>query len=85
VATVDDDLSKTIKAHFIHEDTGLLGRRFIKFAPRVGDELRLTGGLYYTVTRLVWVYDEPESPFSRLNIGIKDAPEEAATTKTNGA
>lgn len=67
------ELSKTISAHFIHTEDGLLYRNLISFAPRVGDELRFAGEKYFTVTRLVWVYDEPEAKFTRLNIGIKEA------------
>lgn len=66
-------LSKTIKAHFIHAENGLLYQLPIEFAPRVGDELRFAGERYYTVVRLVWIYDEPEAQFSRLNIEIKEA------------
>lgn len=63
-------LEKSIKAHFVHEKNGLLYKRVIKFAPSVGDELRFANDQFFAVTRLVWVYDEPEAQFSRLNIGI---------------
>ena len=66
-------LESIIKAHFIHAKKGVLYRRQIRFAPRVGDELRFAGERYFTVIRLVWVYDEPEAEFSRLNIGIVEA------------
>lgn len=68
-----NELSKTIKAHFIHEDRGLLYQQLIEFAPSVGDELRFAGEKYFVVTRKVWVYDEPEAKFSRLNIGMVEA------------
>jgi hypothetical protein len=68
------ELIHSIKAHFIHEERGLHYGRVIAFAPRVGDELRFADDKYFTVTRLVWVYDEPEARFSRLNIGITEAP-----------
>lgn len=67
-------LKKTIKAHFIHADRGLLYKLQIEFAPRVGDELRFAEERYFKVVRLVWVYDEPEAEFSRLNIEIVEAP-----------
>lgn len=66
-------LRRTIKAHFIHEERGVLYKQQIEFAPSVGDELRFVGDRFYTVTRLVWIYDEPEAEFSRLNIGISEA------------
>jgi len=66
------ELAKIIKAHFIHPDKGVLFKQQIYFAPRVGDELRFIGDRFYKVTRLVWVYDEPEAHFSRLNIEIHD-------------
>ncbi len=65
-------LSRTIKAHFIHEDRGVISKRQIEFAPAVGDELRFEGDRFYVVTRKVWIYDEPEAQFSRLNIGVQD-------------
>lgn len=67
------ELSQTIKAHFIHAEKGVMYCHLISFAPRVGDELRFAGEKYFTVVRLVWVYDEPEAQFSRLNIEIKEA------------
>lgn len=67
------DLIHNIKAHFIHAERGVLYRHLIAFAPRAGDELRFAGEKYFTVVRLIWVYDEPEAQFSRLNIEIKEA------------
>lgn len=67
--------SHAISAHFIHEEKGMLARMTINHAPRVGDEIRLQGELYFKVTRLIWVYDEPEHPFQRLNIGLVDLAE----------
>ncbi|WP_305821360.1 hypothetical protein [Massilia brevitalea] len=66
------ELSQTINAHFIHGERGLLYRVLIAFAPRVGDELRFPGEKYFSVVRLVWVYDEPEAKFARLNVEIKE-------------
>lgn len=63
----------TILAHFIHPERGVVHRLPIAHAPRVGDELRFAGAKFFTVVRLLWVYDEPESRFSRLNIEIKEA------------
>lgn len=67
------DLSKTISAHFIHAERGLIHRHLISFAPRVGDELRFAEDKFFTVVRLVWVYDEPEAKFTRLNVEVKEA------------
>lgn len=72
-----NDLGKVIRAHFIHAERGLLSVQNLYFAPSVGDELRFkgaTGAIYYRVVRKVWVYDEPEAQFSRLNIEITEAP-----------
>ena len=41
------------------------------FAPRVGDEIRLSREVYYKVKRLIWCYDEPEAVFARLNIEVE--------------
>lgn len=69
-----NDLGKVIRAHFIHSERGLLSVQNLHHAPSVGDELRFEGDIYFKVVRKVWVYDEPESPFSRLNIEITEAP-----------
>lgn len=72
-----NDLGKVISAHFIHSKRGLLYVLMLHHAPSVGDELRFqgaTGSIYFTVVRKVWVYDEPEKKFSRLNIEITEAP-----------
>jgi hypothetical protein len=67
-------IQKTIKAHFIHPASGVYAKLLISHAPSVGDELRFRGDKFFTVVRKVWVYDEPEAQFSRLNIEIKEAP-----------
>ena len=72
-----NDLGKIILAHFIHSKSGFLYALRLHHDPSVGDELRFkgaTGDIYFTVVRKVWVYDEPESQFSRLNIEITEAP-----------
>lgn len=61
-----------ISAHFIHEERGMLAKMAINHAPRVGDDIRMEGEIYYKVTRLIWIYDEPHQPFQRLNIGVID-------------
>lgn len=68
------DPEKIIRAHFIHSERGLLSARHLHHAPSVGDELRFGSDIYFTVVRKVWVYDEPEALFSRLNIEITEAP-----------
>lgn len=78
-----NDLRRTIKAHFIHEDQGVISKQQIEFAPAVGDELRFTGDRFFVVTRKVWVYDEPEAQFSRLNIGVQDAPTKPRTANAD--
>jgi hypothetical protein len=65
-------LHRTIKAHFIHTDKGVMHKAQIEHAPSVGDELRFSGERYYKVTLLVWVFDEPEAQFTRLNVGITE-------------
>lgn len=66
------DLEQKIKVHFCTKEQGCIMKRVIHHAPRVGDELRFAGDKFYTVVRLVWVYDEPEAHFSRLNIEIAE-------------
>lgn len=72
-----NDLGNVIRAHFIHSKRGVLFVLNIHHAPSVGDELRFkgaTGDIYFAVVRKMWAYDEPESPFSSLNIEITEAP-----------
>jgi hypothetical protein len=61
--------------HVIEEGTGVkLLRRLVTCVPRPGDEFRIGGPggeKYYKVTRVIWVYDEPDNPFQRVNIGAE--------------
>jgi hypothetical protein len=60
--------------HFIEEDGDcILSKRLVHSVPRVDDEIRIGGegkALFYKVTRVVWIYDEPDNPFERVNIGL---------------
>ncbi|MCW8159039.1 hypothetical protein D7243_23000 [Stutzerimonas stutzeri] len=67
--------SHAVSAHFIHEEKGMIAKRTIDHVPMVGDEIRLSGNRYYKVTRRIWVYDEEDHPFQRINIGLIDGPE----------
>jgi len=64
-----------IYAYVVQEKDGqLLYKLRICGVPRVGDEIRSGGEgaeKYYKVMRVLWVYDEPECPFDRVNIGVK--------------
>lgn len=80
-----NDLRRTIKAHFIHEDGRVISKQLIAFAPAVGDELRFAGDRFFVVTRKVWIYDEPEAGFSRLNIGVQDGAEDKSATALEAA
>lgn len=60
-----------ISAHFIDSKTDkVLFKRVIFNAPRINDEVRFGEELFYTVHLIVWVYDEPDCPFERVNIGV---------------
>jgi len=67
--------SRNIYIHIINEDDNhILGKCLVSAVPRAGDELRLGGKgreQYYKVIRIVWVYDEPDNPFERANIGVE--------------
>lgn len=65
----------SIYIHIIEDDqrSTLLDKRRAFSVPRAGDEIRMGGPdneRYYKVTRVVWVYDEPECPFERVNVGV---------------
>ena len=67
-----------IQIHFILDDekSKELTRKLACHVPSVGDEIRLGGAgneKYYSVTRIVWVYDEQENPFDRVNIGVVES------------
>jgi len=67
--------SHAVSAHFIHEEKGMIAKRTIDHVPMVGDEIRLSGERYYKVTQRVWVYDEEDCPFQRVNIGLIESHE----------
>ena len=61
--------------HYIFKNK-LFKKHWGYHVPRVGDEIRVggeTNEAFYTVKRIVWVYDEPAYPCQRVNIGIAKA------------
>lgn len=77
-------MNKKISIHFIEEDKNeMLAKIIVSNVPRVGDEVRFGGQgneKFYTVTMVIWVYDEPDHPYDRVNIGV----EETRLSKFNG-
>jgi len=61
--------------HYICEKDGLLlFKSNEELPPSAGDEMRIdgkSGTEVYKITRRVWVYDEPECPFNRVNVGVE--------------
>lgn len=66
------DFKKKITIHFILKNK-LYAQRSVFYVPRVGDEIRLLAERFYTVKKIVWVYDEEDHIHSRVNIGIEEA------------
>jgi hypothetical protein len=68
-------MNGNIYAHFIGEiNNKQLFKRLITHVPRPNDEIRMGGEgneKYYKVTRVIWVYDEPDNPYERVNIGVE--------------
>ena len=64
-----------IYIHFIEEDcVHVLKKTLVSSVPRTGEEIRIGGESneqFYTVTQVVWIYDEPDNPFERVNVGVK--------------
>lgn len=58
-----------VTVHFIH-NSKLLFKKNMHHVPRVGDEIRLVSDEFYTAAKIVWIYDEPEQPFERVNVGL---------------
>lgn len=57
--------------HFIDINLDkIVHRDYLNFVPRVSDEIRLNENKFYLVEKVVWIYDEPEYPYQRANIGI---------------
>lgn len=69
------NVNADIKVHLIdNRDNRVLLRKVVSHAPRIGDEVRLGGEgteKYYRVILVVWVYDEPDCPFDRVNVGVE--------------
>ena len=60
------------KIHFINvENDEMVAVKITEAVPRVGDEIRLREDLFYEVIKVVWVYDEEEPVYQRVNIGVK--------------
>ncbi len=68
------DIDFQYKAHFIDEgerdDAVVFAKKVISQVPRVDDTLRFSNERYFKVTRVIWIYDEPEAHYQRVNIGI---------------
>jgi hypothetical protein len=56
--------------HIVEDGGGLITKVWAHSIPNVGDEVRLDGCTFYTVTRVVHVYDEDFS-YHRANIGVE--------------
>lgn len=39
--------------------------------PRIGEEIRLSGGIFHKVVEVVWVYDEPDHSHQRVNVRVE--------------
>lgn len=64
------------KVHVIDKNTNrLIAKPIMGGVPSIGEELRLAGERYYEVVHVVWILDEPECPYQRVNIGVTTANE----------
>lgn len=63
-----------IQIHFVNAETNeMVLRKLVSHVPRFGDEIRFGGPgqeKYYKVVHVVWVYDEPDVPVDRVNVGV---------------
>ena len=46
-------------------------QRAVFHVPRVNDEIRLADNKFYTIKRVVWIYDEEDHVHSRANVEIE--------------
>jgi hypothetical protein len=65
------DLKEKVRLHLFNKFR-LRTKMTVSFVPRIGEEIRLAEGEYYRVTYVVWIYDEPDCPYSRANIQMED-------------
>ncbi len=63
------ELKKQILIHFI-KGRNRIAVKTEYHVPRKGDEIRLNDNKFYRVKKVVWTYDEYDSPYSRVNIGV---------------
>lgn len=63
-------LNPVYRIHFILRNVSIPYVVYAYQIPAVGDEIRLDTH-YYKVTQRVWCYDEPECPYSRVNIELE--------------
>jgi len=61
-----------VKVLFFYGDRRVY-ERVMSHVPRVGDEIRINDDTYYKVNRIVWVYDEADSPYERCIIELVEA------------
>ena len=64
---------KIILAHIIRADLPeqpMVIKYQMLHLPKVGDEIRVSSESFYTVESIVWCFDEPDSPYTRVNIGV---------------
>lgn len=58
--------------HIIEVKSGKqLSRPIMHHCPSVGDEFRLGEKMYFKVECVVWVLDEDDSPYTRVNVGVE--------------
>lgn len=55
----------------LHADNKCIGWKHSDTVPRVGDTVRRSPKHYYTVTEVVWCFDEEGTTGARINIGLK--------------
>ena len=71
-------MKKEILVHFINTKGVIVFKRIVTNPPNVGDEVRRGGPgneRFYSIWRRVWAYDEPDCPFERLNVEVKEIEE----------
>ena len=65
------DYKKEVYVHFINNKK-VVKRVVIRHIPRVGDTLRFGEFDFFIVKTIVWIYDEEDSLYTRVNIKIEE-------------
>lgn len=65
-----------ISIYFIdNESDEVISKRLLSAIPRIGDTVRFAVGYkgitFYRIIEVCFIYDEPDCPYERVNVGLE--------------